>query len=115
MTIRVEFYTTSRAWHDDEETVLEFRWRLVGRNNEKGPPGGEAYASKRNAYLAAIDWLGVAQRSDLVVPDEADRLALARILHRQHPEVSEQAWLDQLDPDTVMEVSAPDLLRAARA
>lgn len=99
-TIRVDtvaVYTEGRGWHDREHA--EHRWRLTGANGEKGC-AGEAYTRARDARLAAIDWLGVAQRSDLVVPDQRDRLRLARLLHRLHPEVSEQAWAEQLDPDS---------------
>lgn len=87
---RIQFYTG--AGH-------RYRWRAVGANGEKGC-GGQAHTRPRDAYLAAIDWLGVADRSDLVVPDERDRLALARLLHAQHPEVDERAWASQLDPDS---------------
>lgn len=85
--------------HLEARQVPEYRYRLTGANGEKGP-GSEGYTRPRDCYLAALDWEGVAQRSDLVVPDQAHRLGLARLLHAQHPDVSEQAWADQLDPDS---------------
>lgn len=86
---RLQFYTTD----------LQYRWRLLGGNREPLCNPGEHFTRWYDAYRNAAAALGVAQRSDLVVPDQRDRLALARLLHVQHPEVSEQAWADQLDPD----------------
>lgn len=99
---RIEFYTTTGTSLADGEPFPVYRWRVVSANGEKGCNPGEGFTRRRDARLSAIDWLGVADRWDLVIPDERDRLAVAKLIVKLHPEwtITEQVWASQLDPDS---------------